>query len=727
MIAGLALAVVLAAAPNDMLRLPGGHIQVHAAHLELTQKRVLVASGGVDLTAPGIRIHAETVSYDTATRVIDVSGGMRMTLDTDEEHAELTASSATIDAGTHAGVLRDATLQGAGITLKGKRIVRTASGRYRLDAASFTPCQCADGRPSWEITASRITARPEGLGILQGGVLRAKGIPIFFLPIGFAPVSAERASGFLSPQFAQTGNDGTIVSLPFYLAPSKRWDMILDPGYDQERGVFVGGTLRLANSAGQGELAGVYHHDRRVQRDAATFPGRPDLYSPDRWYTDDRLTEQISSTVTGKARVELAGDDRYGFDFGSSLNERSRPDYETDVFLQRAGDVVAAVVSSTYYQDLRVIGSAGPYNSAQTVSRIGGVDLSAASIPLLGGRAASLEAGVDGRYDFFDNLGSPQAGFHRGGQLEAVPRRQVQHARLQPVIAAPLSFFDDAVRVRAFAGGLGDVSSDPLGTDSRARVAPQVGGDARMEVWKTFGTVTKLQHRVGPFARWTYTPEIYGDDTLTSFEAPNEVPHAGNVVEVGLTNRLLYRGAGAAVKGLPVRELLDLSLYERYEPLGPRKGESVGNMDVRTGPLRMDLDAVLDNEVGRIRTAGGRAATRGDAPEGLSVEYAYAPERSSHQGTAGAWLKLAEIFTGEKFPASLFKTLTLESGVRYDLINHNFPSVSGGVSYESPCGCWGFHAGAAKDADRPNLTLKFSIDLHPPSALTRYTTAPGGR
>ena len=77
-----------------------------------------------------------------------------------------------------------------------------------------------------------------------------------------------------------------------------------------------------------------------------------------------------------------------------------------------------------------------------------------------------------------------------------------------------------------------------------------------------------------------------------------------------------------------------------------------------------------------------------------------------------------------------------------------FVAVSGGLTYESPCGCWGLRVGASQEADReryeigrkrdpvtnkrnggvvfPITDFLFSIDLHPPNGVRRYTTAPGG-
>ncbi len=703
----------------------GDRLQVEAGRIVVRKARQVEATDGVEIVAPGLRARAERLVYDRVAGTIDVDGGIRMTLDLGEEEASIQALSATFDVRTKAGVLRDATIEGAGILIEGKRIARSESGAYRIDEARFSPCRCEDGSSSWEISAARISARPSGIAVMQGGVLRAHGVPILFLPIGFAPFSSERATGFLSPQFSPGGNDGFVATLPFYLAVARSWDLTLEPGYNQQRGPFVGVASRFSNRRGHGELGFTWHADEKIRGEAAVFPGSADDYSSNRWHGSARVTEEVMRSTLLKARVDLAGDDRYGFDFGPNITERSRPEYESNLFLERRGNVVGLVAGSTYYQDLRVVGSAGPYNSAQTVSRLGSVDASAAAIPLLGRPGLRLTADLGAQYELFDNVSSPQGSFRRGGELSGAPRRQVQHLRVDPAIRLPVSLWRDGVRMSAFAGGVGDLSADPLGGDTRARFFPEAGAELRAEWRRTFGEEIRLQHRIGPVLRWTRTPEVYGE-ALTSFEGPAAVPVVGDRVDVGITNRLLFRRRVERQRRMPVRELLEVALLERFRPGGPEEGESVANVDLRTGPLRFDLDAVVDNRTGSMTGAGGRAATRAGAPEGISLEYAYAPERSSHQGTAGAWLKLAELTRSRRPFARILQTLTVESGARYDFERDEFLVVSGGIVYESPCGCWGVRLGAARETDREETSFRFSIDLHPPSGIRRFRPAPGG-
>ena len=171
-------------------------------------------------------------------------------------------------------------------------------------------------------------------------------------------------------------------------------------------------------------------------------------------------------------------------------------------------------------------------------------------------------------------------------------------------------------------------------------------------------------------------------------------------------------------------------------------GETVGNLDLRTGPLRLDLDIAIDNATGEVTSAGGRAATRADAPEGVSLEYAFAPSTGPtaiHQGTGGGWLKLAELTgRGDGRLARALRALTVQVGARYDFADHRFLARSGGITYESSCGCWGMRLGATEELDRPDGRIKignaelpvtdfqFSIDLHPPASIRRFTSSPGG-
>ena len=150
---------------------------------------------------------------------------------------------------------------------------------------------------------------------------------------------------------------------------SPRWDITVEPGIFEKRGAYASIGGRLAHPRGRSEATVFYHADRKIKGDAEALTRNPDDYSTNRWYATGRVTEDFGRGYVGKARIDLAGDDRYNFDYGPSILERSRPEYENNIFVERRDGIIGLIAGTTYYQDLRIVGSTGidgpaPYNSA---------------------------------------------------------------------------------------------------------------------------------------------------------------------------------------------------------------------------------------------------------------------------------------------------------------------------------------------------------------------------
>jgi LPS-assembly protein len=73
-------------------------------------------------------------------------------------------------------------------------------------------------------------------------------VPVLYTPyLGFNTHS-ERASGLLFPSFGYSEIDGFIYEQPIYWAPSKNWDIELNPQIRTNRGEGLYGTFRFADS-----------------------------------------------------------------------------------------------------------------------------------------------------------------------------------------------------------------------------------------------------------------------------------------------------------------------------------------------------------------------------------------------------------------------------------------------------------------------------------------------
>jgi len=73
-------------------------------------------------------------------------------------------------------------------------------------------------------------------------------VPVLYTPyLGFNTHS-ERASGLLFPSFGYSQMDGFVYEQPIYWAPSKSWDIEINPQIRSKRGEGVYGTFRFADS-----------------------------------------------------------------------------------------------------------------------------------------------------------------------------------------------------------------------------------------------------------------------------------------------------------------------------------------------------------------------------------------------------------------------------------------------------------------------------------------------
>ncbi|MFM9889153.1 MAG: LPS-assembly protein LptD [Rickettsiales bacterium] len=104
----------------------------------------------------------------------------------------------------------------------------------KLDDASYTPCSlCQYTHPFWQLNADSITLNTIDNEVsYDNATLDILGVPVAYTPFLVHPLSDTVAkSGFLTPQYSNDGNLGTLVKVPYYwrIAPDK--DLRITPWY----------------------------------------------------------------------------------------------------------------------------------------------------------------------------------------------------------------------------------------------------------------------------------------------------------------------------------------------------------------------------------------------------------------------------------------------------------------------------------------------------------------
>jgi len=132
--------------------------------------------------------------------------------------------------------------------------------------ASFTTCQRKPGpnwMPDWFFSADKIsTDADRHIGLVEGGSVRFKGLPVLPIPEIDFPLDNERKSGLLPPSFGADNIGGLEYSQPYYwnLAPNR--DITFTPTYWSQRGIKLNTELRyLEGAAPQPPFQGLMRFD----------------------------------------------------------------------------------------------------------------------------------------------------------------------------------------------------------------------------------------------------------------------------------------------------------------------------------------------------------------------------------------------------------------------------------------------------------------------------------
>ena len=189
--------------------------------------------------------------------------------------------------------------------------------------ASFTTCQRKPGpnwMPDWFFSGDKIsTDADRHIGLIEGGTVRFKGLPILPIPEIDFPLDDERKSGLLPPSIGADNIGGLEYTQPYYwnLAPNR--DITFTPTYWSQRGIKLSTEFRyLEGVAPQPPFQGLMRFDY-MQSDKLRDDSR-------RWSMNYAHTGLLNPSYAGGGlgftlNVNRASDDNYWKDFslGSTL------------------------------------------------------------------------------------------------------------------------------------------------------------------------------------------------------------------------------------------------------------------------------------------------------------------------------------------------------------------------------------------------------------------------
>ncbi|MEI6026400.1 MAG: LPS assembly protein LptD [Betaproteobacteria bacterium] len=139
---------------------------------------------------------------------------------------------------------------------RAQRIDFAGTSRFQATQPIYSSCPLdGSGGPDWLLSARKLSVDLDANeGVAEGARLQFLGVPLLVLPRLSFPVTGERKSGWLPPEFRLDTRSGVTLGVPYYwnIAPNR--DATLSPRVVTRRGAALDTELRYLEPDFQGRL-----------------------------------------------------------------------------------------------------------------------------------------------------------------------------------------------------------------------------------------------------------------------------------------------------------------------------------------------------------------------------------------------------------------------------------------------------------------------------------------
>lgn len=209
--------------------------------------RTLRASGSVLVVQDGLRVTAERLEMDRATRLgtfYQAAGTARIN-----------------NSGIEPSMF--GTMEPE-VSFVVEKLEKLGPRKYRLTNGWFSTC--LQPNPRWDVRGSSGTITLDERVLLRNAVLRVKGVPVFYLPVLYYPIgSDDRSTGFLLPTYSPSKIRGQGFSNAFFWAINRSHDLLLSHDWFSKAGQNLGANYQFVTSPTSRGNASISMFDEKTQ------------------------------------------------------------------------------------------------------------------------------------------------------------------------------------------------------------------------------------------------------------------------------------------------------------------------------------------------------------------------------------------------------------------------------------------------------------------------------
>ncbi|MBL1320708.1 MAG: LPS assembly protein LptD [Methylophaga sp.] len=289
-------------------------VDVKADDAQLVENGTSVFTGDVIVIRGGQELQADRATYNQISGDITAQGNIQIR----DSEIILNAQQAEWALSNDEGKLVDADYRLRESHARGsaKTVYRQGIEKTILKNATYTTCNVGDN--AWLLEASKVNLdHVNDVGVARNVKIRLAGVPVFYTPYLSFPLSDERKSGFLTPSFGNSDENGIDIQTPYYWNISPDKDATFTPRLMSERGLMIDTEFRYLYDRHKGKIDAGFLLNDQLKNDG-------DILNP--YYKEDRKHFSLqhvgyfSSRWNTNIDYNYVSDDNYLEDFGSNLS-----------------------------------------------------------------------------------------------------------------------------------------------------------------------------------------------------------------------------------------------------------------------------------------------------------------------------------------------------------------------------------------------------------------------
>ncbi len=297
----------------------GGSAVGSAGSLEYRRDDYAVLSGGVTIKYQDIELTAERAELDLETKIVTAQGDVVL----DQGPRRLAGATLTFDLDTKTGTMTEASGQvSADYFFRGREVSKTGDDTYEVVDGLFTSCK--QEVPDWSFRLGRATVEVGGYAHVKHATMRAKHLPLIYVPYIVWPVKSERSSGLLVPNFGYSDQRGFLLGLAYYQVLGRSYDTTVHLDTYSEGFLGLGNEFRYRPSEGtRGTFVGYAVRD-------------PDAEEEFRWKIDLRhVSDDLPYGVRGGLNYQAFSDFNFFKDFERDFDRNTQRFIYSSAFLTK--------------------------------------------------------------------------------------------------------------------------------------------------------------------------------------------------------------------------------------------------------------------------------------------------------------------------------------------------------------------------------------------------------